>query len=182
MTLEDDDPDTFTYFVHWLYYQHLPDKNKNDDKELTEKFYHDKYPGYEEIVRLCVFADKYETTGPRRATVDLLFHTMVNHEDSGLPGNDTITYAFKHLSATSPMRRLLVDLFCHYESLEGFDRHVLTNLVFLQAMWQRYVHSRCNEDQDIAEGLKLCDCHEHTNEGDRKACEKNRNGKGEGSG
>ena len=173
VTLAHDNPTTFELFVHWLYYQDFPNKNRNDDPELVESFYIEGFPDDQKVVKLYVFGDKYEVEHLRRDAIDLLFRTM-EQPDCLLPCPETTEYAFARLSADNPMCRLLVDLFCRHESLDGIRREEFVNVAFLQATWHRYAYFRRTEDVDIGDNLRLCNYHEHATDEEKTICEEAR--------
>ena len=174
VTLADDNPTTFELFVHWLYYQDFPNKNRNDDPELVKSFYSKGFPDDRKVVKLYVFGDEYEVEHLRRDAIDLLFRSMED-PNSLLPYPESTEYAFAHLSADDPMCRLLVDLFCRYEILDDDAGHEeFVNIAFLQTMWHRYVYFCRTKDVDIDDKLSLCNYHEHATDEEKTTCEEAR--------
>lgn len=174
--LEGEDAETFEFFVHWLYYQRFPDKDKCDNPGLVERFYYCDYPNDDIAVKLYVFGDKYGIERLRWDSLDLLFRVM-ELENSLLPGNSTITYAFEHLNHQDPLCRLLVDLFPVYDKPdpEGFHQWYVC-VPFLQAVWCRYI-SHCKALENGEENLyrlDLCNYHDHETGEERRACKKGR--------
>jgi hypothetical protein len=166
---------TFEFFVHWLYYQHLPNSDKHDDPELVKQFNCKSgvgVPSKSHVVRLYVFGDKYDVAELRKAAIDCLFKEHML-EDSKLPSLNVIDHAFANLPEESPMCRLLVDMYFHYENLE-IDRDRCTNAAFMRAIWKRYVRYHCTREKRRGFDLKLCDYHDHATEEERKVCEEHR--------
>ncbi len=141
MTLREESATTFEIFVHWLYYQHLPNKGLDDDSAILKAFYQDSDEDTGlQLIKLYVFGDKYLVNGLRRDALDLTFHRIAA-TDGCLPSPGEIECAFDFLLPTDPLCRFLVDAQYDFEVLHETERTEYTNLVFLQAMWERYVES-----------------------------------------
>jgi hypothetical protein len=84
--------------------------------------------------------------------------------------------AFQNLKPGDPLCRLFVDTTVAYNHTEdgAEDRDEQESVPFLKAVWARYVRA-CQQGEDMAKlDLKLCDYHEHANDEEREACEKER--------
>ena len=175
ITLAEDSILTFEFFVHWLYFQRLPNPDMHDDPELVKQFMNSKSgantPSRSQVVRLFVFGDKYDVPELRKAAIDHMFKTIVQ-PDGQLPPFHVIDHVFAHLPEESSMCRLFVASYFQYEELE-INRAQCTNTAFMRAMWERYARFHCTYERKKA-SIKLCDYHKHTTAEERKVCEEHR--------
>jgi hypothetical protein len=179
VSLEDQSPWLFEVFVHWLYYQRFPDEAYNDDQEIIKLFHNDNYvttmyPGSNTLINLHVFADKYDEEKLRKATLDELYRRVFETDVGVYVSPHLINHAFEHLSTTTPMCRLLVDITCFLDmkrKMLPVNPGYITSLPFLKLVWQKY-----REAEGVSSGIKfsdfnLCDYHEHNDMEERKVCE-----------
>jgi len=174
--LEEDDPETFEVFVHWLYYQRFPDKNLGDDVELVNVFREGEPSNLNTCASLHIFGDKYGIKQLARDTIDDAVSITIGDDEECLPSPFAIEMAFEHLRESSPMCRLIVDAHCFYGAPDTYD--TLANykcIPFLHGLWARFANL-CTEAQDDSELLSrdivACDYHEHEDDKEKEACKK----------
>ncbi len=97
MTLPEDDEAIFELFVNWLYRQRydIPSSPKDPKR-------------YSEPIRLFVLADKYDVRSLKNLIVSQLF--LAFKAGAETPELNAISYAYKHTSQNSIIRKLLIDL------------------------------------------------------------------------
>ncbi len=174
-------PRVFENFVHWLYYQRLPDTKDDPQFFAMWRSVSDETLLTKNLVYLNVFCEKYDAPALKRLTLDHLFQHL--EDISGkLPSNRTIMYAFENLHDTSPLCRLLVDFFCDYADHDTWDDvggkdwivtcHAFeegTPLMFFRSALQRYAQYALGE-RPFDANLEVCDYHEHKDAEEREAC------------
>lgn len=127
--LEEDQPLTFEFFVHWLYYQRFPDKSKGDADEITSAWVKgDDEKNYgstksRNLINLHVFSDRYNIPQLFRKSMDE-FYWHMSRASTDLPCTDAINTAFNALDQESPMCRYLIHVHCcvKREDWEVLDR------------------------------------------------------------
>jgi hypothetical protein len=167
-------------FVHWLYYQRFPDAIYNDDQEVI-KFFHrdnyfkeDTYMAVNTLVMLHVFADKYNVEKLMKATLDELYRRVFETDIAVYIPTYSIDYAFDHLSTTTPMCRLLVDITCFLDMERkklSVNEKDIRSLPFLRLVWQKYREAEGVKSSAKFSDFSLCDYHEHSDLEERKVCE-----------
>jgi hypothetical protein len=170
--LEEDDPDVFEFFLHWLYYKQLPSCDKADDKDLVARWMEEN--SYYRYLQLHIFADKYQVKKLERTTLDAVFVT-ISAIGSLLPNYNTIELAFDSLQPDSNMCRMLVDLYCYwedYEYTEKYDEPFHT--MFLKRVWRRYAMLVQKNNKPgtctFSYTLDICDYHNHANKDEKNSC------------
>jgi hypothetical protein len=173
--LEDDEPNTFELFVHWLYYQRFPEKRCSDDESILELWNDPDAFDTDRYIYLYVFGDKYDVAKLRLDTLNEMVRFMRKEEVSDLPSSRAVGAAFSSLPSDSPMCRLIVDIHCRYEEPKQQDcREDFDNVLFLQSLWRKYAKFRMKaeiKDNDFIEDVKFCDYHEHDTKEERAACD-----------
>ncbi|KAF3007879.1 hypothetical protein E8E13_010949 [Curvularia kusanoi] len=117
--LPEDDPDTFEFFVHWLYHKDLPMKDNASTDLLQDWTSEDNGGNLEKrnLIELHVFADRYRVEKLKVRTLEALFR-YVQKNDVTLPSNRLICYAYENMPAGSGLLTLLVDVWCKYVEAE----------------------------------------------------------------
>ncbi|KAF2127290.1 hypothetical protein P153DRAFT_387835 [Dothidotthia symphoricarpi CBS 119687] len=174
--LEEDDPQIFEFFVHWLYFQRFPDHGRAADEGLEKAWISEGEHGglgkSGNLIHLYIFADKYHVKNLTTKVIDELFYHLEDPEIT-LPYDEDIAYAFDHLNKESPLCRLLIDAY----SYGGGEDHWIEAEVaqwsntFLAGILRRYARiARGDFSNSRDSGLNLCDYHKHESETERQAC------------
>jgi hypothetical protein len=164
--LEEDDPEVFELFVHWLYYQRFPDKSLGDDETILKIWIEpNRETAYTHFyIYLYLFGDKYDVPSLRSDTINELVRFMETEPDSCLTDPPAIRAAFTRLPQNSPMCRLLVDIYCYYGDPKIFnDPSAYDCVLFLQGIWHKYAEMHIEAEgkhDDIGRHLKLSDYQE----------------------
>jgi hypothetical protein len=109
VALEEVEPATFGFFVHWLYNRHFPCREQSDDPATVNAFYHEEFPDHEASIELYIFGDKYNCRDLRKAAIDLLFTEVVTNNTGLIASVDGPR--FPEPEAWRP----LVSPFCRYD-------------------------------------------------------------------
>lgn len=141
MYLPEDDEGTFELFVDWLYYQRyemLPQLEPYDDDDDDSGHDDDDDSGHNDAelwiakcderylqpCRLYVLADKYRIFKLKSLVVERLFAAAAGPNMNG-PSCGTLTYASKHTTQGSTLRKLLVDYYTWNIDLDWYeDDHI----------------------------------------------------------
>lgn len=183
--LESENPRTVEFFVHWLYYQCFPDRVPGENHDLLKAWRQVGDHGMrktDQLVRLYKFSDQYQVPKLGNACIDGLFdHIYVKRRP--LPSAEIVHFAFNKLPEKSPLRRLIVDLWCrrirplNYGGKNGFEKQDWPK-TFLMEVTQRFSElvnnplSGCL--QIMFHEMNLCDYHEHKTDEEKKACKASR--------
>jgi hypothetical protein len=103
--LPDDDPDTFTEFLNWVYRGTI--------------FQNQLHPPLIELFRLWVLADKFEVSELQNLVVTRCKKKL----DYGVLATNTINYVYKNTVPGSPLRQMAVDTFVQRVTKAKFSRH-----------------------------------------------------------
>ena len=102
--LPEDDVEIITYFQYWLYCRDIPIKTSNKDGDDRE----DKTDWqFKMLIDLFIFSEARGIPELQNAAI----HFFINNEygEAYLPTH-YIRYVYRNVSASSPLRRLLVDM------------------------------------------------------------------------
>lgn len=94
--LPDDDPDTFTEFLNWVYYGTI--------------FQNQLHPPWIELFRLWVLADKFEVPELQNLVVTRC-KKKLDYQKNGVLATNTINYVYNNTVPGSPLRQMTVDTF-----------------------------------------------------------------------
>lgn len=185
VTLKEEDPKIFEFFVHWLYYNCLPDKDSDpallelwdcegDCEGNCEGNCEGDCEGGEtktgNLLYLHVFCDKYDVPELKRQTMDM-FYSHQDNTEAHLPDPRMVEHVFSHLAEKSPLCRYLVDLHCHYAQAQAWDEFEADEWprAFLTKVMRRYTEYALG-DRSIYDPPDICDYHDHPNEEAKAAC------------
>ena len=110
MHLDDVEPEVFGLFIHWIYYQDIPN-------EPTQ-------PGYLlNVARLWVMAQRFLIPRLQNAAIQILnrgFYLGI------YTGHQSLAPFLWELGKDNPMTRLFIDSLAHYDNtfLESFDSYI----------------------------------------------------------
>ncbi|KAH8730249.1 hypothetical protein GQ44DRAFT_823580 [Phaeosphaeriaceae sp. PMI808] len=181
--LAEEDSSFFEFFIHWLYYRRLPEKDSLDDEELVSHW-RGKDSGISNAIKLYIFGGKYDIQQLRRALIDKLYGLVLlggrvvidgNHEayiGKALPSSMDTDLAFDELDSGDPLCQFLVDVQCYLGKRMKDGFHSFSSKPFLNGVLGRY---RQIIDGQIIKNrikMKLCDYHEHGDQEDGDACKK----------
>ncbi|KAJ8110299.1 hypothetical protein OPT61_g6824 [Boeremia exigua] len=172
----------FEFFVHWLYYQRIP--NNNDDPDLFAAWESVDDKGFREmenLIHLDVFCEQYDVPSLKRLSLNHLFEHL--HEKEGLlPRTKDILYAYKNMPDDSPLCLFIADFHRDFAGeyiwaptrwqkgeaawVESDGKILLT---FFAKVLQRYTQSSIQR-RAADEELDICDYHEHKDAKGREAC------------
>jgi hypothetical protein len=162
--------------VHWLYYQRFPNKTLGDDNNLLELWTNGAGLNMNNCIYLHICGDKYEIEKLRQDTINEMVQIVLGVEENCLPGPEATQIAFDCLPPNSPLCRLIINLH-RFEGDPAFndilDRYRC--IPFLQGLWRRYGEYAIKvEDKhdDLRTAINLCDYHQHSDEKEKKACNK----------
>ncbi|KAJ4334039.1 hypothetical protein N0V95_009273 [Ascochyta clinopodiicola] len=172
VTLEEDDPLIFEFFVHWLYHKGFPAKH-NTTVELLNDWEHEKDNGGAKtgnLINLYILSDQYGVPDLRFLALTELFQHMEEPE-TGLPNRSQIVHAFNSLPDGSALLLYLVDshclysggTFCEYENAYEFPSAFLVGIIRRYSQYAR-------GDRSPSEELNLCDYHLHKDDKERSKC------------
>jgi hypothetical protein len=163
-------------FVHWLYYQKIPDRVSDwlrvyngDNNDVDDSWTLDRA-----ILKTVVFADRFLVTGLRRAANNY----YVDESPMDTPPYGLVIYCFENLRQSSPILRFLADSQWRYwkpEFDEGDEDDKDGDLQlrsrhphdFLVRVMIRYAES----EPGAKKTLNLCDYHEHACEEEKTTCQ-----------
>jgi hypothetical protein len=185
--LEDEDSDIIELFVHWLYYQRFPDKNKGDDDDLLAKWTlneNEDYQKIDKLTQLYVFGDKYQVSKLQRDVIDEVFDIYVHQRnDIPLPGNKQLAFIFDLLRVQDPFCQLITDVICWmgnadlYDSIEEGDGLEAFAIASLRRFSQIHKANNLGKRVGVSNlkyNLNLCDYHQHESKEEKAACKKER--------
>lgn len=115
VVLQKDSPLIFEFALHWMYHEDFPDEDDTDTELLGQWALEDESGAREadNLIRLHVFADKYDITKLKTETLDELF-TQSTENFPLLPYSTSVRYAHENLPAGSALLKYLVDLHCSH--------------------------------------------------------------------
>lgn len=177
MDLPDVTTEDFAVIVEWLYVSKrieaiMPGpKLKVDEPQL--------HVYAETLLRLHIFADKYDLPVLRRESLDAMFSVYVHWLESPVPRQLSIACA--SLPDNSPALRMLIDTFACYSvgetmqvNLEGYleelSKEVLVRIIARMA-WFRDSHPA--EIGEVA--IDICHYHDHPDDAEMNECVLKRN-------
>ncbi|KAL6707974.1 hypothetical protein ACN47E_003648 [Coniothyrium glycines] len=169
--LLDDDADVFEMFVHWLYHGDFPDRARADDAGLLE-ILEDRDSSLADpdwLVLLYLFGQQDMVDQLQNETLNALFDLIQNNENARLPSPTVIDQAWEQLPDTSPMKHLLVEMFCQWGDAMTC---AISNGKFIRSIWLRFgeLHSAGGIAIRKHHTINICDFHDHKTRKDRKAC------------
>ena len=172
VTLQEDDPLVFEFFVHWLYHKGLPTKN-NAPVELLGDWNHETDGGglrTGNLIHLYVLGDRYDIAELKLLALSTLFLHMESI-DTGLPSCSQIRYAFENLPTSSVLLRYLVDSYCHYAGACLWQNRTAHDFpsAFLDRVLTRYADCM-HSDRTSCDDLDLCSYHNHKNNEEKMNC------------
>jgi len=104
--LDEEDPLIFDIFINWLYAR----KILPDDASVIDMAWQMK-------AELYIFADRRGCSALKNDTINLMVEHALDNEDSTLsvaiPPNAVVYYIWENTSASSPLRRLMVDIYAY---------------------------------------------------------------------
>ncbi|KAH7355593.1 hypothetical protein BKA66DRAFT_575230 [Pyrenochaeta sp. MPI-SDFR-AT-0127] len=165
VTLPEECPKTFEYFVHWLYNQRLPDED--DATEFHEQWSSPTDDGEMKtgsLIHLYVLCDKYSIPQLKIAATNELFdHVHRSTEPTNLPEPEHVEFAFSQLDEKSGLCRFLVDMYCFWGDMEQWDalRDAEFPKPFLFKVLSQYSTVACGGPQYPEAGIFVCKYHEH---------------------
>lgn len=181
ITLGEEDPATFEFFIHWLYYQRFPDKKNNDTDELVDAWSRDVSDSDNDkgdtkscnLINLHVFGTKYDIPQLKKDTLDEYFYHF-QKDDTSLPPIDAIRTAFDNLEAKAPLCQLLIDIQCCCKQHENWTEETSQwyPTAFLLGTLRRYAAIVQEGKQKRWWKLDLCDYHNHVTEEECLNCKK----------
>jgi len=187
VTLEDVDTIAVDIFVHWLYTQQIPDNDatlqmsesspdpKDDDDPMTA------------YTKALVFGDRFLVPVFRQAIHNCIVDTLLYDEDR-CPREPTCftatKYAYENLPSDHSILKIFLDFHCRHWDVTGNGaddvESAITELIerdlpptLLIRMIARY-SARATEAIEIGwdADLRGCDYHEHSDDQERKNCER----------
>jgi hypothetical protein len=171
---EEQNGQIFEFFVHWLYYQRLP--NKDDTAELYNAWADDEAGGEkmtENLIHLYVLSDKYDVPELKVQAMTLLFNHIEYNDTIELPLIPDIRFAFENLPEENPLCRYLVDAYCYWATADVWKDFGSLNwpTEFVARVLAQYTEfSHGDRDRDSIK--VVCDYHEHQDIEERVACRK----------
>jgi hypothetical protein len=162
----------FEFFVHWLYYQRLP--NEDDAVELYNAWADDEAGGEkmtENLVHLYVLSDKYDVPELKVHAMTLLFNHIEYDDTIELPLVPDIRFAFENLPEENPLCRYLVDAYCYWAIADVWKDFGSLNWPtgFVARVLAQYTEFAYG-DRDRDNIKVACDYHEHQDIEERVAC------------
>lgn len=173
ITLEDEDPATFECFVHWLYYQKLPDTVLDGNgAPLIDWMSATGLNESDFLVHVYFLADKYSVRELcNKATTELLNRIRYG---CTFPSAKTVLKVFDSFPSESAMPRLLIEAFGMYgeSSCIAENEEFFQNAPFFQALMGCVMDrcSRLEERLDYEEEVDACDFHIHTTSEEKRRC------------
>ncbi|KAH8730248.1 hypothetical protein GQ44DRAFT_823579 [Phaeosphaeriaceae sp. PMI808] len=154
--LEDEDPRTFEIFVHWLYYQRLPDKDMGDNAHILEMWQHaivdqdeiidedDQSFRSDNCIEMYIFGDKYAVEKLSLHATQLLGLYAKNCKE--IPRSFAVKKLFDLLPQDSPLCVQIIKLFCELVDPKN-DSQIqnYTCIPFLHGIWRQYGKDRAQE-------------------------------------
>lgn len=115
VTLEEDKPHIFEFFVHWLYHDRFPDTT--DCEDLINQWEEDDDEGgaarLSNMIHLYTFCDKYQIPTLKQ----VLFRHLFDHIEKSnldLPQPGVVKETFENLLDNDPLCRLLINGFVRW--------------------------------------------------------------------
>ncbi|KAI9676800.1 MAG: hypothetical protein M1829_002895 [Trizodia sp. TS-e1964] len=105
--LPDEDPKIFGCFLHWLYNKRL--RTPTDGIDVLDKTNKKVIP-WMVLIQLYLLGERLQVAGFKNAAVDALALKSAKGQEA-LPAAHAIHHAYENTHDSSPLRRLLVDLF-----------------------------------------------------------------------
>ncbi|MCJ1403139.1 hypothetical protein MMC11_006362 [Xylographa trunciseda] len=104
--LDEEDPKIFDIFINWLYVR----KIVPDDASVTDMSWQTK-------AELYIFADRRGCSALKSDTIDLMIEHALDNGNSmppyALPSNPVVCHIWENTPASSPLRRLMVDVYAY---------------------------------------------------------------------
>ncbi|KAF2181939.1 hypothetical protein K469DRAFT_752393 [Zopfia rhizophila CBS 207.26] len=107
--LPDDDPDTFTEFLSWMYNRRI--------------FADNTKPGWLELSRLWVMADKYQVPELQNNVMELFPTKFEAMKCKGNVHPIVLDFVYDNTTADSPLRKMIVDICTWGMDVDKFEQH-----------------------------------------------------------
>jgi hypothetical protein len=182
VVLGEEDPWIFEFFVHWLYYQRLPDRRYwiHDHEDLIKKWHFDpdsdatsifSTPNSDHFVNLYLFSDRYDIKALGKCAIDRFYDCLEMNYHYKLPTFELANKAFECLTPKSPMCRFLVDAFCHYSNRNTFEKKKDdASPLFMFHVSRRYTELYQEGRMRREIRIKICDYHDHKTQMEKTCC------------
>jgi hypothetical protein len=173
VTLSEERVPIVEFFVHWLYYQCLP--NADDPIDLYDAWNDGEADGElmtSNLIELYVFGDKFDVPGLKSQAMTDLFKHIEDVEGTELPSADAIRFAFGNLPEHAPLLQFLADTYCHWarsSMWEHFGRDDWPPAFLGRVLGQYTEFAHGDRDRFIYKDP--CDYHAHRDGEERLACE-----------
>ncbi|KAF1920602.1 hypothetical protein BDU57DRAFT_19929 [Ampelomyces quisqualis] len=115
--LEEEDPDIFNVYLHWLYCKTFPTIFADADQGPTVE--------YTLLARCYILGQILEDRKFSEAVLDAIAdcaNIQASRTFKKLPGSTPITLVYEKTDETSPARRLLVDIWVRYADEDAVER------------------------------------------------------------
>lgn len=147
-------PSTFAIFNEWLSARKLVNQD-GDPYNVTKD---GKTPRFDELLRVYIFATKYNVPQLRRDALDTFARYTRNC--SFVPDSDHIIACYKVLPRSSPWCKYLANIYAYYYDGEWTveDPNTLPREFMFEVLT---VMMKNRADLVDGKGMKLCDYHEH---------------------
>ena len=169
--LEDDDPDTFQLYLHWLYRGTLPVRTDGPGRIANSE--------YLQLAMAYVLGDKLQDGDFQDITIDAMIDKCKSPASDGakwFPVGSVIQCIYDNTPESSKARRLLVDIYVH-NGCSGWLRDSMKPdeipKDFLFEIAIAFLDTRTNEVNPVAKS-STCEYHQHGPE--RALCYKTRLG------
>lgn len=141
--LSDEALDTFSVYVHWLYFKNIPSVFNKDERGFTEQIL---------LCKCYVMGSKLMDTAFRNAVLKALLGASQNQPCVGkhVPGQASVNILYKGSMEDSPARKLIVDLWVCYAG-EAWMKALTTDLSheFVLDFARALLLERCKAANDI---------------------------------
>jgi hypothetical protein len=184
--LDEDEPETFKIYLHWLYRGTIPIRfgNPVEDEKLyhstskTLKYIHDVYAEqYLEITRAYILGDKLGDGDFCDALIDVMSDACakatLDDEASGelcFPDRKIVNCIYHNTTESSKMRVLMVDVYAEYAQPEWLSDKYHPAFVLDLATTLLGLHRGHLEVKEYSSGVP-CTYHQHGS--DKKLCYRN---------
>ncbi|KZM20094.1 uncharacterized protein EKO05_0007522 [Ascochyta rabiei] len=172
VTLKEEDPLIFEFFVHWLYHKGFPAKHNTSVELLNDWERENDHGGAKtgNLIHLYILGDQYGVPELGLLALTELFQHMEEME-TGLPNRLQIIHAFNSLPDGSALLLYLIDSHCHYSGGYFWDNENVHDFpsAFLIGILKRY-SQYAQGGRSSSEELNLCDYHDHKEDKEGSSC------------
>ncbi|KAL7912615.1 hypothetical protein GGI35DRAFT_256867 [Trichoderma velutinum] len=155
-TLEDEDPEVFEVYLHWLYFETLPVQNDNPGVEGNIE--------YVQLAKAYALGEFLGDINFKDAVLDVILiksRSKASDGRSWFPVGPAIRFIYEGTPETSAARRLLVDLYTYHGQGEWLTQWSDQEDLPKQFLLDLAIAALTKRPHPLAQAKGTCEYHEH---------------------